>query len=101
MDDDAIAGIGLLLLGLGVFLIGAAVLVVIWFIVSAIIAYVQYREYLKEAREEFDEIVREEGADLPVDDTLRAYGIDVTDMGEIDDVADLLAYGTVLGVDGD
>ena len=38
MDDDVIAGIGLLFLGLGVFLIGAAVLIVIWFIVSAIIA---------------------------------------------------------------
>ena len=97
MDDDAFAALGLFFLGLGVFLIGAALLIIVWFIVSAIIGYIQYREYMREAQQEFDEMAREVGADLPVDDTLRAYGIDVAEMGEIEDIADLLAYGTVLG----
>ena len=46
-DDDCLAGLGLLILGLARIPHRCRHFMVIWFIVSAIIAYIQYQEYLQ------------------------------------------------------
>ena len=71
-DDDAIIGLGLLIIGIALFIYGVIILMVIWFVISAIFGYIQYKKYRRESEEEYDEIAREIGIDLPVDEILEA-----------------------------
>jgi hypothetical protein len=98
-NDDALMGLGILLLGIGVLVFAFGFVAIVWFVLSAIIGYIQYQKYLKEADEEFEAIARETGVDLPVDDILQSIGIEVPDAPGFETVADWMA-GTPLGVSG-
>ena len=97
-NDDAIVGIGLSLIGIALIIYGVIIFVIVWAIISAIIGYLQYKKYLKEAEEEFDEIAQEIGIDLPIDEILETVmGVEVPDAPGFETVADWMA-GTPLGV---
>ena len=96
-DDEALLCLALVLAGIGLFLVGWALWAVVSFVLAAIVAYLQYRAYLKEAKEEFDRMAPDLGVDLPVPDILESLGIEVPQEGGFETVADWLA-GTPLGV---
>jgi hypothetical protein len=96
-DEDVLFELFAILVMAVLLAYGLAILAVVWFILSAIIGFVQYRRYLSEAREEFDATVQDLGLDLPIDDVLYSIGIQVSDNGGFESAADWMA-GTPLGV---
>ena len=66
-------------------------------VIAAITGYFQYQAYLEEAEEEFDEMARELGLDLPVADILESLGMEVPQAGGYETIADWMA-GTPMGV---
>ena len=90
-DDEILAGLFAVLFGAGLFLLGYAFWAIVCFVIAAIMAYFQYQTYLDEAEDEFDEIVRELGADLPVGDVLESLGIEVPQADGYESIADWMA----------
>lgn len=96
-NDDAIIGLGLLIIGLALIIYGLVIFMVIWAVVSAVVGYIQYRKYLDEAEEEVDEIRRELGVDLSVEEILETVmGVEVPDAHGFETAADWMA-GIPLG----
>jgi hypothetical protein len=95
--EDAIVALGLILIGVGLIIIGLVLWAIVSFIIAAIVAYNRQQRYLREAEEDFDEVVRELGVDLPIEEVLESIGLDVPPTGEFETVADWMA-GTPVGV---
>jgi hypothetical protein len=98
-DDEELFWLVVLVWGLVMLIAIGLVAALIWFIITSAVAYIQYRQYLKEAENTFDELANELGVNLPVDDILRAswaMGIQLPEDG-FHSVADWMS-GTPLGV---
>ena len=65
-DEDALFGFVVVLVLAILFIYGYILWAIVWFILSAIIGFVQYRGYLREARREFDETAHDLGVDTAV-----------------------------------
>lgn len=100
MDDDALIGLGLTLVGAALIIAGLIIAAAIWFIISVIVAYIRYRQYLAEAEEDYDAIAQELGIDLPIDEVLGAIGVEMPAVGGYDNIADWMA-GIPVGVTGE
>lgn len=96
-DEDVLFWLFAVLVGAGLFFFGLAVWAVVSFFLATIIAYLQYKKYLREARKDFDESARELGVDLPVVDILESIGIEVPEEGGFETVAAWMT-GAPLGV---
>jgi hypothetical protein len=96
-DDEFLMGLFMVLVAAALFLYGLALWAIVWFIISSIIGYLRYQKYLREAKEEFDELAGELGVDLPVVDILEMAGIEVPQEEGFETVGDWMA-GTPLGV---
>ena len=64
-DDEALMWLFLVLVAAALFIFGYILWALVWFIVSAIIGYIAYRKHLKDGEQEFDEVARDLGVDLP------------------------------------
>ena len=96
-DEDALFGFVMALVLAALVIYGYILWAIVWFIISAIIGYIKYQRYLKNAQEDFDETAQELGVDLPVDDILHSIGIEPPEEGGFETVAEWMA-GTPFGV---
>src|SRR2546430_1135748 len=72
---DALAYLAVVVIGFALIVWGLIIIGLLWFSISAVVAAYRYKKYLREANEEFEQVMSETGADLPVDEILRAtYG---------------------------
>jgi hypothetical protein len=99
-DEDALAGLLAVLFLAAIVIYGYILWAIVWFIVSAIVGYIAYQRYVREAEGEFDEMVEELGVGLPADDILASMGIEVPENGGFESSVDWFV-GTPLGVTGE
>lgn len=65
---------------IGFLLLGILIIAVIWFVISAIVAYARYQRYKAQAEAEFEQEAAALGLDIPTKEVLEAFwgaGIEV------------------------
>lgn len=98
-DSEALMWLFLVIFGIAFLITAYLLYLAVIGVIAVIIAYYRYQKYLKEAEEDFDQVIAETCVDLPLDDMAYAagiFGIEVPE-GEFDAVMDWLA-GSAIGI---
>lgn len=101
MNEDPMFGLFLLIVlvfGLIVLVAVGIIAAIVWYLLSAITAYITYRIYMAQARATFDDVADRVGVTYPVDDVLTATGIKLHSDDGFDNPAEWMA-GTPIGVE--
>ncbi len=99
MSDDggeAIAWLGILLVGLALLALVGVGVAIFWWISASLAKEARRRSLEKRAGEEYDYTVQQQGLTLPIDDSmdmLFAGGLDFKPSGGLDNI-DVVAYAT-------